>query len=220
MNFTFSLCDYFYSMSIEHYNIYIDSKKKTNDLSNNNNYYDVLSHSPEENLLFQQYYYKGHSSAIASIVFQAFAVESFINYYGSKKLGKNMFHDHYDRIGIIDKIIIIPKIATGKDFPKGEKVFELIKKLFSKRDKLVHHKGKEINFGDCNEDIFQSIMHHNIEFIFEDIENIVNTYPLFIKTLAKLEGKEIDLYSEQQAELEKEFQKTLIDTFKQIFQTE
>jgi hypothetical protein len=217
MEFTFSLCEIFYNMSREQYTSYLDSRKKIDELCEGKKYFDVLSHSKEENTLFHSLYHKSNSSAISSIVFQAFAVESYINFYGAKKLGKNTFNDHYERINIKDKIVIIPKVCTGRSFPKGEKVYELIKKLFTQRDKLVHHKGKGINFKECTEEAFVSIMHSNIEFVFDDIDELVNTYPMLIKTLATLEDKTVDLYSEQQIQLENEFALVLADMMKKAF---
>jgi len=204
-------------MSLSQYNIYLDSRKQLDELCKGERNFDVLSHNQNENTLFHSYYHKIYSSAISTIVFQAFAVEAYINFYGTKKLGKGVFHEHYDRINIKDKIIIVSRIATGKDFPKGEKVYELVKKLFSQRDKLVHHKGHGINFKECTQESFQNTMYGNIEFVLNDIDNLVNTYPMFINTLAALEGKQLDLYTEQQTELVNELQMTIVDTMKKAF---
>jgi hypothetical protein len=217
MEYTFSLCEIFYNMSREEYSTYVISRRKLEELCKGKKYFDVLSHSLEENTLFHNLAHKSYSSAIASIVFQAFAIEAYINFYGAKKLGKGAFNDHYERISIKDKIVIISRIATGRDFPKGEKVYELVRKLFTQRDKLVHHKGKGINFKECTEESFQSVMHGNLEFVFDDIDVLVNTYPMFIKTLAALEDKAVDLYAEQQAQLENEFAMTLVDMMKKAF---
>ncbi|NLY44519.1 MAG: hypothetical protein GX053_00765 [Tissierella sp.] len=217
LNYTFSLCEIFYNMSLEQYNLYKSNKKELDDICKGNYYFDVLSHAPEENIAFHSCYNKAYSAAISSIVFQAFAIEAFINFYGSIKLGHHVFHDHYDRISIRDKIIIISKIATGKDFPKGEKVYELINKVIRQRDKLVHHKGKEIRFEDCSEEQFHKTMHMNIDFIFDDIDDLVKTYPLFIKTIAILEGKEIDAYNEQQLNLTNEFLRVIKNTIHKAF---
>ena len=217
MEYTFSLSEIFYNMSREQYHTYKDCRKKLDELCKGKKYFDVLSHSQEENTLFHSLYHKSYSSAIASVAFQAFAVEAYINFYGAKKLGKSTFNDHYERISIKDKIVIIPRIATSRDFPKGEKIYELVKKLFTQRDKLVHHKGKSINFKECTEESFQSIMHGNLEFVFDDIDELVNTYPMFIKTLAALEDKTIDLYTEQQMELNNEFAMAVADMMKKAF---
>jgi hypothetical protein len=217
MEFTFSLCEIFYNMSREQYGTYVDSRRKLDELCKGKKYFDILSHSQEENSLFHNLSHKSYSSAISAIVFQAFAIEAYINFYGAKKLGQSTFNAHYERISIKDKIIIIPRIVTGRDFPKGEKVYELVRKLFTQRDKLVHHKGKGINFKECTEETYQSINHGNLEFVFDDIDGLVNTYPMFIKAIATLEEKTIDLYTEQQTELENEFALALADMMKKAF---
>lgn len=104
-------------------------------------------------------------------------------------------------------------MATNKDFPKGERIYALIKKLFKHRNMLVHHKGKEIKFeiGLANEDYLET-MNKNIDFIFDEIDELVKSYPMFLKTISSLENKDIDLYTEQNIELTSQLFSTIQDT--------
>lgn len=130
MNYTFSMCEYFYSMSRDQYDMYIKSRNDLNEVAGYSECFDVLSHSSAKIQEFNLLHFKTNSAAIATIVFQALAVEAYINFYGVIKLGDNMFNSHYERISIADKIVILSKVATGRDFPKGNNIFNLIKKLF------------------------------------------------------------------------------------------
>lgn len=217
MNYSFSLCEYFYQISIEQYEIYVISRKELDEVANHEKSFDILSHSPEEDIKFKNLYDKTISSAISFIVFQAFAVEAYMNFYGAKKIGDKEFISHYDRISIIDKIVIVSKIATSKDFPKGEHVFELVRRLFRQRDKLVHYKSKAIDIGSCSEEDFCKHQYNCYEFIFDGIEEITNTYPQLKATLAKMENKQIDLFSEQLNEAFTEMKKQLEEMVQKAF---
>lgn len=69
----------------------------------NNQSRDILSHTPDENSKYFNLYRERQNASIISIVFEAFAVEAFINCYGSEKLGKKQFDAHYSKLGVTDK---------------------------------------------------------------------------------------------------------------------
>lgn len=74
-----------------------------------------------------------------------------------------------------------------------------------------------MNIGECSDGDFHSSMNNNIDFIFDDIDSLVDTYPMFKATLASMEDKQIDAFEEHQAELCTEFLRVLDDTFKKAF---
>ena len=89
--------------------------------------------------LFDQRY----THQVTAIVFQAMAVEAFINEYIYLRLGKSYF-EAVDKLAPIDKILIACKMITGKDFPKDRKAYLLLKMIIKFRNEFVHYKAKEV----------------------------------------------------------------------------
>jgi hypothetical protein len=75
-----------------------------------------------------------------SIIFEALAVEAFINYYAANRLGNSYFEEHLDKLTMINKYIVITKLVTGKDFPKDNHIYERLQLLATTRNNLVHNK--------------------------------------------------------------------------------
>jgi len=78
--------------------------------------------------------------AIVAIVFSAFTLEAYINNYAARKGLKN----HLDSLSFINKWIEIPKLATGKEFPKGQQCYSLLENLKRSRNELAHSKSKPL----------------------------------------------------------------------------
>lgn len=102
------------------------------------NDFNEMSHE-----LFDQRY----THQVTAIVFQAMAVEAFINEYTYLRLGKSYF-ESIDKLSALDKILIGCKMITGKDFPKDRKAYYLLKTIIKLRNDLVHYKAKKIDLGD------------------------------------------------------------------------
>ncbi len=79
-----------------------------------------------------------------TIVFSALAVEGYIYDYAARKLTDNFVDEHIDKLSVISKLIVVTKLVTGKDFPKEEKAFQLIKKLIKNRNYIVHSKSTNL----------------------------------------------------------------------------
>lgn len=84
----------------------------------------------------------GDYSTIA-IVFSALAVEGYIYDYAARNLADNFVKD-IDKLSVESKFIVVTKIITGKDFPKGERAFDLLKQLIKNRNRIVHSKSAEL----------------------------------------------------------------------------
>jgi hypothetical protein len=83
---------------------------------------------------------QGRQYAMVAIVFSAFILEAYINNYAAKKGLKK----HLDSLSFINKWIEIPKLATGKEFPKDQQCYSLLKELKRSRNELVHSKSKTL----------------------------------------------------------------------------
>ncbi len=130
--------------------------------------FDEMSHE-----LFDQRY----THQMTAIVFQAMAVEAFINEYAYLRLGKTYF-ESIDKLSPIDKILIACKMITGKDFPKDRKAYALLKKINKLRNDLVHFKAKEID------------TYKDVDTITDkDFEDVMDAYDELVKELDLLDDK-------------------------------
>lgn len=183
-------CEIYNSMSQEYYCNYLKVKNEKNDI----------------------YYFQSKlSNAIAAIVFQALAVESYINVFGVYNLGKK-FNDHYERISTLSKLIIICRAITGKEFPEG-KCQDGIKDLIKKRDKLVHYKTKSIDFKKEDNKAYIKFMKDHVTFVFDDIDEQIKLYMQLKQILKDLVGSPYDIFQQQCMDSFKEIPKTVVEMF-------
>jgi len=78
--------------------------------------------------------------AIIAIIFSAFTLEAYINNYAARK----GLEKHLKGLGFVNKWVEIPKLATGKEFPKDSKCFSFLEELKKSRNELVHSKSKTL----------------------------------------------------------------------------
>lgn len=57
---------------------------------------------------------------------------------------KDFVDSHLDKLDALSKWVVIPKIVTGKDFPKDGRAFDLLKQLIANRNYIVHSKAAEL----------------------------------------------------------------------------
>ncbi len=87
---------------------------------------------------------KIENHCVVTIVFTALAVEAYIYNYAAKNLSENFIDKHLDRLDVVSKWVVIPKLITGQDFPKSGQAFQLLKKLIANRNYLVHSKSANL----------------------------------------------------------------------------
>lgn len=75
-------------------------------------------------------------------VFSALCLESLINDYGIIKTSSSYFKNYLDKLDTVSKWVIIPKVIMGKSISTDGDAFQLLKDLYSKRNRLVHPKSK------------------------------------------------------------------------------
>ena len=123
-------------------------------------------------------------TAICAVVFEAFAIESYINFYGAYILGDSTYYSTYEsgecgkRYSTIEKIKKMCKDEFKSSYPTGGKHFVALKGLFTKRDKLAHNKpkGHEISTNNRNsfDDYYEAIS--EVSFIYEGLEQEMALY--------------------------------------------
>lgn len=77
---------------------------------------------------------------LITIIFCAFTIEAFINNYAIELMSKSYLDNYLDKLDLLSKWIIIPRLINGKQIDTGCQAIELLKKLISLRNKYVHYK--------------------------------------------------------------------------------
>lgn len=81
---------------------------------------------------------------LIALVFSALAIEGYIYDYAARKLSDSYVSTHLDRLDVVSKYVIVPKLVTGKDFPKDGRAFQLLKQLIQNRNYIVHNKSAKV----------------------------------------------------------------------------
>jgi len=79
------------------------------------------------------------------IVFAAAALEAYIYDYGARKKSDTFMKKYVDKLDLVAKWAVVPQLVLGKPFPTDRRGFELLGKLASSRNKLIHFKSGSEN---------------------------------------------------------------------------
>ncbi|MHC4456084.1 MAG: hypothetical protein ACYS0I_03160 [Planctomycetota bacterium] len=121
----------------------------------------------------------------STIVFGAMCLEAFIYDYAAHHFTDTFAKNYLDKLDLLSKWVVIPKLVTGKDFPTNSQAFKCLKELKTARNALVHHKSRPIPSNDTE-----------LEKLMDEIErkddaNTVNAHNAVrevLTELRKLEG--------------------------------
>jgi hypothetical protein len=80
---------------------------------------------------------------IKIIIFSTTFLESYINDLGGIVLGDTFVKEHLDKLSIISKWIVIPRLITNEEIDKSKSYFQGFKELVQWRNNLIHHKTKD-----------------------------------------------------------------------------
>lgn len=80
---------------------------------------------------------------LIAIVFSALAVEGYIYDYATRNLSDKFVDSHLDKLDVLSKWMVIPKLITGRDFPKNGHAYQLLKQLIQNRNFIVHSKSAD-----------------------------------------------------------------------------
>lgn len=160
-------------------------------------YWNIPDHTKEENAQYFKAMSMRFHSALAAIVFQALAIEAYVNYYGVHRVGEKVFYQSYEskvsRKSTKDKLKLICKEILKKPYPTDCVEYSRLVELLKDRDRIVHTKPRAIPL-DGNEVFpnYEQIM-GQYNFIYDHIEDKMKSYSILKKNLAKLDGSNEDL---------------------------
>ena len=118
--------------------------------------------------------------ALVVVVFSAFTLEAYINHYGISRLSRNYFSKYLDKLDLLAKWLVIPRVVTGKKLNPGSATMQDLSWLVSLRNRLAHFKSKTVT----TEDIEKSDW-----LWYEDAEKAVRTVNRVVSLLKQIDTK-------------------------------
>jgi hypothetical protein len=118
--------------------------------------------------------------ALIVIVFSAFTLEAYINHYGISCLSRNYFSNYLDKLDLLAKWLVVPRIVTGKRLDPGSQAMQELSWLVALRNRLAHFKSKVITVEEIKESDF--LWH-------EDAERAFNTVRVVVSLLKRIDAK-------------------------------
>ncbi len=125
-----------------------------------------------------------HHSA-STVVFAALFLEAFIYDYAAAYFSDTYTNNYLNKLSLVSKWVVIPKLVTGNNFPTEGQAFEHLVKLQKARNDLVHYKSGPLP---DNIEEFERVFEKMEK---EDEANVVNAYQTVkevLTELRKLEG--------------------------------
>lgn len=176
-------------------------------------YWDFLDHTEEENEKYMCAMQQREKSAITAIVFQALAVEAFVNLFGAQRIGEDIYYSEYESKGstTLGKLKKICKDFLKKTYPTDDKAYSRLHSLLNKRDSIVHTKPRAVSI-DGEPVAYEEFMSQT-EYIYKNICEELESYEKLKRTMAVLEDKEIDLIQENQQEIVNELSDNINEMF-------
>ncbi len=92
--------------------------------------------------------------ALIVIVFCATSLEAYINHYAISHLSKNYLKTYLDKLDLLSKWIVIPRITTGTQLDAGSRPLQDLSWLITLRNKLVHHKSRTVSIEEIKDTDF------------------------------------------------------------------
>ena len=110
----------------------------------------------------------GLISGVQTIVFSAMCFEAAIYDYAAWQLGDAYAQDHLEKLDVVAKWIVVPKLVCQVDIRKDRAPFARFKQLITARNRLVHHKSEPLKFNNTAQ--IERLEKENIKFV-DDVHN-------------------------------------------------
>lgn len=200
MNFTPTNAEVYFGISISHYDIFHRAYNEIKEMIGNNESFDLLSHTEEEISKYYQLEQMQRQSMMICIVFQAFAIEAFVNLIAVNLYDESEFFGAFEEMATMKKIKKIFSEKLKSDFLRNKEVYELVEKTFNLRDKLAHFKSKKIDLKALQDDPTSYDPFELLYDCYGNIDDSVKSYPKFKELVDSLIGH--DIFEKQKNDLQ------------------
>lgn len=129
--------------------------------------------------------------ASITIVFAMISVEAHIYDYAARHFTDSFVKKYIDKLDPISKWVIVPKLITGKELPRGGEWFQLLKNLVRERNSIIHSKSSE---GPYTTEDFHKYSAKQKEVrteLFKKIKEAIDLLDLLPTEIGKLDSEEI-----------------------------
>jgi len=118
--------------------------------------------------------------ALVVITFSTLSLEAYINHYAISRLSRNYLTNYLDKLDLLSKWIVIPRMITGKQLDPGSKSVQDLSWLITVRNKLMHYKSRKMRIDEIKES----------DFFWEfDAEKAIKTVKNLLLGLKKIDKK-------------------------------
>jgi hypothetical protein len=134
---------------------------------------------------------KGIREFLVQHLFAAMCLEAFIYDYAATNFTDSYAKKYLDKLDLVAKWVVIPKLALCVEFPKDSQAFEYLRAIKKERDKLVHSKSRaELSEEEREKEIAQYDLTPSRSFKDSDIGgNVFRQLVGILETLKDLEMK-------------------------------
>lgn len=87
---------------------------------------------------------KRDQSSDTARIYAAMAVEGYLNFYGVLRLGQQVFDDHFERMGLVPKLLVLLLVCDQLNVARNDPLVLLLDKVAQSRNLLVHPKATEV----------------------------------------------------------------------------
>ena len=87
-------------------------------------------------------------AGIQAIVMSAMCFEAAIYDYAAWQLGDRYVRRHLDRLDLVAKWVVIPRLVCGAEVRKDRVPFGTFRQVIAERNRLVHSKSEKLRMGD------------------------------------------------------------------------
>lgn len=128
--------------------------------------------------------------AIIAVIFEALAMEAYVNFFGAYILGDDIYYSEYEsktkRLSTIDKIKAMCKERFLKPYPTDGQHFRNLLAIFQKRDQLVHNKPQGHNLSNQSATLKDdsAALLDEYSFVYENLDSEMCLYNELKKNLA------------------------------------
>lgn len=137
------------------------------------------------------YMEKGMREFLVEHLFAAMCLEAFIYDYAATSFTDTYVRKYLDKLDLVAKWVVIPKLALGIEFPRDTQAFEYLRAIKKERDKLVHSKSRaELSEEERAKELAQYDLTPNRNSRDSDIGvNVFRQLVTILRTLKDLEKK-------------------------------
>ena len=113
----------------------------------------------------------------AAVVLSAMAAESFLNFYGVKRIGQTVYDQDYERLGLVRKVRAIIETCCGVRLDDDAEIVSVARALSEARNRLAHPKTRE--GGSAARSSHVSPMRYPLDVARESVANMNQFFQLF-----------------------------------------